>query len=169
MSGVALFEMASQYRQLLNTLSDGDFDLTTIQDTIEASGLVDDISSKAVGVEMVARTIEVHVPAIEAEIERLTALKKQRQNAAKGLRDYLKANMIATGITKIEAPLFKISLRANPPSVDVYEPGLIPASYMTQPATPLPVPNKALIAADIKAGKEIAGARLVTSQRLAVA
>ena len=113
MSGVALFEMASQYRQLLNTLSDGDFDLTTIQDTIEASGLVDDISSKAVGVEMVARTIEVHVPAIEAEIERLTALKKQRQNAAKGLRDYLKANMIATGITKIEAPLFKISLRKS--------------------------------------------------------
>jgi hypothetical protein len=168
MTGVALYEMAAGYRQLLNTLSEGDFDAQTIADTVEASGIVDDIAQKAAGIEMVARTMEMHTPALEAEIERLTALKKRRQAAAKGLRDYLRSNMQAVGITKLESPLFVIKLQNNPPSVDVFEPGLIPAEYMTQPKPPEPAPNKTAIAAAIKAGQDVPGAKLSQSQRLVV-
>jgi hypothetical protein len=168
MSNVALYEMAGAYRQLMETLSEGDFDATTIADTVEASGIVDDIAQKAAGIEMVARSLEVHVPAVDAEIERLTALKKRRQNAAKGLRDYLRANMQAMGITKLESPLFVIKLQNNPAAVDVFEPGLIPAEFMTQPAPPPPAPDKKAIAGALKAGIDIPGARLVQGQRLAI-
>lgn len=168
MTGVALYELTAGYRHLLDQLSEGDFDLTTISDTIEASGIVDDIAIKVAGIEIVARTMEMHTPALDAEIERLTALKKRRQNAAKGLRDYLLTNMQAMGITKLESPLFVIKLQNNPPSVDVYEPGLIPAEYMTKPVAPPPAPDKAAIAKSLKANTDVPGAKLVQSQRLVV-
>lgn len=168
MTGIALYEMAAGYRQLLNTLSEGDFDAQTIADTVEASGIVDDIAQKAAGIEMVARTMEMHTPALDAEIERLTALKKRRQAAAKGLRDYLRSNMQAMSITKLESPLFVIKLQNNPPSVDVFEPGLIPSEFMRQKPPPPAEPDKTLIGAALKLGKDVPGAKLAQSQRLVV-
>lgn len=168
MTGIALYHLTGQYQQLAERLSNMDLDVQTIADTIESTGLTDEIAEKATGIEMVARTMEMHTPAIDAEIERLTALKKQRQNAAKGLREYLRTNMIAAGIQKIESPLFKIKLQNNPPSVDVFEPALIPAEFMTQPKPPEPAPNKTAIAAAIKTGQDVPGARLTQSQRLVV-
>lgn len=169
MTGIALFEMTAQYRQLAEQLSNLDLDATTVADTIEASGIVDDIAQKATGIEMVARTMEMHNPAIDAEIERLKALKLHRVKAAQGLRDYLRNNMQAAGILKLESPLFKIRLQNNPPSVDVYEPKLIPIEYMTVPVAPPATPNKTAIAAAIKGGEEVPGAKLVQTQRLVVA
>ena len=168
MTSVALYTLVGQYQQLAERLSNLDLDATTVADTIEASGITDDIAQKATGIEMVARTMEMHTPAIDAEIERLQALKKQRQNAAKGLRDYLKTNMIAAGIDKIESPLFKIRLQNNPPAVDVFEAGLIPTEYMTYPEAPPAYPNKKAIADKLKAGTDIPGARLVQGQSLRV-
>jgi len=164
----ALYVLAAQYQHLADQLASMDLDATTVADTIEASGLVDDFSAKAVGIEMVARSMEMSAPAIDAEIDRLTALKKQRQKAAAGLRAYLLHNMQESGIEKLESPLFKISVRANPPAVDIFEPGLVPAEFMHQPAPPPPSPNKTAINAEIKEGREVQGARLTTSYRLEV-
>lgn len=168
MTGVALYALADQYKQLAERLASMDLDAQTVADTIEASGLTDEIAEKATGIEMVARTLEMHNPAIDVEIERLTALKKHRAKTAAGLREYLKDNMIATGIQKIDAPLFKIRLQNNPPKVDLFEPGLIPLEYMEQPEAPPPYADKAAIAKALKDGKEVPGARLVQGQRLAI-
>jgi len=168
MTSAALYTLTGEYLALMNTLADGDFDAQTIADTIEGSGLTEAIAEKACGVEMVARTIEMHVPAIDAEIERLTKLKKQRQTAASALREYLKRNMIAAGITKLESPLFKIKLQDNPPAVDIFDASLVPSEFMTQPAPPPPAPDKTAIKGAIKAGIEVPGARLTVAQRLVV-
>lgn len=168
MTGIALYHLAGEYQQLAERLSNMDLDAQTVADTIEGSGLTEAIAEKAQGIEMVARTMEMHTPAIDAEIERLSKLKKQRQAAAAGLREYLKTNMIASGIEKIEGPLFKIRLQNNPSAVDVFEPDLVPAEFMTQPAPPPPAPDKTAIKGAIKAGIEVPGARLTHGQRLVV-
>lgn len=168
MTEITLYTIADQYRQLADKLAHMDLDAQSVADTIEASGLLDDITEKASAIECVARTMEMHTPAIDAEIERLTALKKQRQKAAAALREYLKDQMIAMGITKIEAPLFKISLQDNPPAVDIYESGLLPLEYMVQPEPPPMAPDRRAIAAAIKSGKEVPGARLTKSKRLSI-
>lgn len=168
MTGIALYRLAGEYQQLAERLSNMDLDAQTIADTIEGSGLTEAITDKAMGVEMVARTMEMHVPAIDAEIERLAALKKQRVAAAAGLRAYLKKNMLDAGIDKIEGPLFKIKLQNNPAAVDIFEPGLLPAEFMTQPAPPPPAADKKAIAGALKAGIDVPGARLVQGQRLVV-
>lgn len=164
----SLYDLAGQYKQLAEKLESMNLDETTVLDTIESTGLVDSIAEKAAGCEMIARRFEAFTPAIDAEIERLTALKKQREHKAKCLREYIKAQMEVAGIDKIECPIFSIRIAKNPPAVDVYEIGLVQAEYMRQPETPPPVPDKKAIAAALKAGKEVQGARLTQSTKLKI-
>ena len=168
MNNVSLYQLSTDYQLLLARLSDADLDATTIADTIEASGLTDDITIKAQGIECVARTLEQFNPVIDAEIERLSMLKAGRVKKAQGLREYLKVNMIACGIDKIESPMFKIKLQNNPPAVDIFEPGLVQGEFMKQPATPPPVPDKIAIKSAINAGIDVQGCRLTHGVRLVV-
>lgn len=164
----ALYDLAGQYRQLADRLAHMDLDAATVADTIEASGLTDEISTKAQGVLLVAKSAEQYLPAIEAEIARLTALKKRHERIAQGLRDYLRHNMQAAGIERIDCPLFAVSLRANPAAVEVWDEAQVPASYWHTPE-PKPAISKSAVAAELKAGREVAGCRLTQSTRLVVA
>ena len=165
----SLFSLTNQYLELADTLAAGDFDIATIADTIEASGLQDDIAQKAQGLEYVARSAEAYLPAIEAEIARLQALKAHRVKVAAGLRQYLLDSMQRMQIERIDCPLFAISIRKNPPSVDVFDQLQVPMGYMVTPLPPPDRPDKALIKEALKAGKDVPGARMVQSVRLAVA
>ena len=167
----SLFNLTGQYLELAHKLADADFDAATIADTIEASGIVDDIAAKCQGVEFVARGAEAHNAAIDAEIERLQALKAHRVKTAQGLRDYIKRSMEALEIERIECPLFQISIRKNPSAVDVFDVLSLPSQYMVTPKPKPPVaePDKKAIAAALKAGKDVPGAKLTQSTRLAVA
>lgn len=165
----ALYAITGEYAQLMHRLDSLDLDAQAIADTIEASGLTEALQDKAQGVEIVARMAVQHVPAIDAEIARLQALKKAREAVADGLRDYIKRCMEAAGIEKIECPLFKITIAKNPPAVEVIDPLSIPAQFMAVPEPKPPAPDKKAIAAAIKAGQDVPGARLTQSTRLKVA
>ena len=166
----ALYNISSQYLQLSETLADSDFDLATIDDTIEASGLIDDFTDKAQALEFVARGALAHNPAIDAEIARLTALKARRESIAAGVRKYLLDNMVRTGITKLTCPFFSISIQNNPPAVDVYDPLSLPPEFWRtpEPKPPVAAPDKNAIKAHLQAGLEVQGAKLTQSVRLVV-
>lgn len=163
----ALYHLAGQYKQLAEQLATMDLDAQTVADTIEASGLVDDIQTKAQGVLMVAKSAEQYLPAIDAEIERLQALKARHAKVAAGLREYLKTHMLGAGIQRIDCPLYQITLRNNPPAVDVFDAEQIPAGYWHTPE-PKPAISKTQIAAALKAGTDVPGARLVVNTRLEI-
>lgn len=167
----SLYNLTGQYLALAHTLADGDFDADTIRDTIEASGIVDNITDKCQAIEFVARGAEAHNAAIDAEIARLKALKEHRTKTAQGLREYIKTSMEAMGIERIECPLFAITIKKNPPAVDIFDQLSLPSKYMVtpEPKPPVAAPDKKLIAADIKAGIDVPGARLTQGTRLAVA
>ena len=165
-----LYQLAGQYKQLAEQLSNLDLDSQTVADTIEASGIVDSLQDKAQGVLLVAKSAEIYIPAIDAEIERLQALKAKHQKVAQGLRDYLKLNMEQAGIDKIECPLFQITIRKNPPSVDVFDDKQIPEYWVTpEPKPPVAAISKTLLSKAIKAGAEVPGARLVQGTKLVIA
>lgn len=170
MNSIALYQLTGQYQALMHQLDGMDLDAQTIADTIEASGLTDALQDKAQGIEMVARAAVQYVPALDAEIARLQALKAARERVAQGLRDYLKKNMEAAEIEKIECPFFKITIAKNPPAVDVFDPLSLPSFYMVtpEPKPPVAAPDKKAIAAAIKAGQEVPGARLVQGTRLKI-
>ena len=164
----ALYKISNQYLQLAEKLADLDLDVTTIEDTIESSGLVDDFTDKAQALEFVARGAVAYNPAIDAEIARLTALKASRERVAAGLRKYLLENMVRTGISKIACPLFSISIANNPPSTEIYDPLSLPPDCLRLPEPKPPVPDKAFIKSVLLAGVDVPGARLVQSQRLVI-
>jgi hypothetical protein len=170
MSAVTLYELTAQYQQLAEELAGLDLDAQTVADTIEASGITDALAVKAQAIEHIARAAELHAPVIDAEIARLQALKARRQKIAEGLRDYLKRNMEAAGIERIDCPLFRLSIRKNPAAVDVFDEKQVPLTLWSAPAPkpPEPKPDKKAIAARIKAGEDVPGARLVQATRLHV-
>jgi len=167
----ALYALTNQYLALAEKLSDGDFDAATIADTIEASGITDEIAEKAQGLEYVARGAEAHNLAIDAEIARLQALKQHRMKVAAGLRGYLLDNMQRMQIERIDCPMFSISIRKNPPAVEIFDQLSLPAQFMVvpEPKPPVAAPDKKAIAAAIKAGQDVPGAKLVQGVRLNVA
>lgn len=171
MTELKLYEISGQYRQLAEKLAGMDLDATTIADTIEASGLTDALQEKAQGVELVARAAEIHCPAIDAEIARLQALKAHRQKIAQGLRDYLKAQMEVAGIERIACPLFQLSIKKNPPAVEVLDEDMIPSGFWVTPEPKPPEPriDKKALAKALKEGADLPGVRLVQHTRLEVA
>lgn len=166
----ALYVLTDNYLKLAETLADGDFDLTTIHDTIEASGITDEIAVKAQGVEYVARGAEAHNAAIDAEILRLQALKARRCKTAENLRAYIKTSMEHAGIQKIECPMFSISIKSNPPAVEIIDPLSLPAEYWRtpEPKPPVAAPDKAAIKVALQAGIDVIGARMTQSTRLSI-
>lgn len=166
----ALYVLTNQYLELAEKLADGDFDAQTIADTIEASGISDELAVKAQGIEFVARGAEAHHATIDAEIARLTALKAHRQKVADGLRAYLKDNMERAGIEKIECPLFRLTIKKNPPSVELLDTSALPAEFWRtpEPKPPVAAPDKTAIKTALAAGVVVPGARLVQGTRLEV-
>jgi hypothetical protein len=98
----------------------------------------------------------------------MAARRKAIENRAEGLRRYVLTSMQVAGVQKIECPFFKLAIQNNPPAVDVFEPGLIPAEFMKQEPPPPPEIDKAAIKEAIKAGREVPGAKLSQGQRLAI-
>ena len=166
----SLYILAAEYRALLDTLADGDFDAATVADTIEASNLPDDLASKAQNIEYAARNEEADIPAIDAEIERLQARKAGKLKTAQGLRDYLLTCMQVANEQKIETPMFSFCQRKNPAAVVLEDEKLLPAEYwrMPEPKPPVAMPDKAAIKAAIQSGNDVPGAKLVQAIKLTV-
>ncbi|WP_434706880.1 siphovirus Gp157 family protein [Pseudomonas sp. D4-18] len=103
---------------------------------------------KADNIVMLRRNIESDVTAIENEIERLTELKRIKNNSVAEITDYLRRNMEAAGLKSIKRPLFTITLAQGKEKVIVDKEDELPEDYVV-PKTTF-APDKAAIAAKLK-------------------
>lgn len=165
MNSLTLYDLKGQWRDLADKLADMDLDAQTIADTIEGSEVQCALEEKAQGYEMIARSFEAPIPAIDAEIKRLQAMKKASQNRADVLRKRLHDAMVELQIGKITCPLFEVRRQKNPVAVEVYNADLIPFEFWK---TPSPEIDKAGLKAALQAGREIEGARLTQGEGLRV-
>jgi len=161
-----LYEITATYRNDARRLADLDLPAEVVTDTLDA--MSGELEVKAQNVVMFARDLQATAAAIKEAEAQMAKRRKALENRAQHLLDYVQGCMETAEIHKIECPYFRLSIAATPPSVDVYEPGLIPSEYMHQPEPPPPSPNKTAIAAAIKAGHEVPGARLKRGTRLAI-
>ena len=147
-----LYEITPQLVELSNM----DASDEAVRDTLEAVQM--EFNDKAVAIVKVAESLDADTSAIDAEIERLKARKQVIVNRKQQLRDYLLYNMEATGIKKIDCPLFTVTLRQGVESVEIIDQSQIPNEYVTVEV--VEKPDKAAIKAAIKSGKEVTGAIL---------
>ena len=148
-----LYELTSDYLELLNLLEDPDGDPQAIEDTLE--GLDYEIELKADGYAKIIAQLDADASAADAEIKRLQTRKKRMRNSRDRLKKALAGAMIATGKRKIKTELFSFSIRKTPARVVIdekYE--NLPEKYLI-PQDPEIDRNK--IKDDIKAGKDLSG------------
>lgn len=152
-----LHEITSEMREIAEM---DDMPEDAIRDTLESvQGQFDD---KAKTIATVSVNMNSDIQAIELEIDRLNKRKQFILNRDKSLREYLKTNMIATGIKKIACPLLTITLAKGRDILSIDSEGMIPDEYMRVKTEVQP--DKKRLLADLKQGKDIPGVSIRQSE-----
>ena len=153
----SLYELTGQFKELAVLMDGADEDLAiAVRDTLGA--IEAEFNDKALAVSRVILNMDGDIEAVDAEIARLEERKRLLSNRKGQIIDYLRENMEAAQITKISCPLFTITLAKGRNSVVVDDEKLLPDDLVSVKVTT--TPNKKAIADQLKAGKEIKGARL---------
>jgi uncharacterized protein with gpF-like domain len=161
----SLYKLKDEYLALENMDSDDDKDFS---EALENSMLdiKDDFNEKGISIIKMAKNVKSQAAAIDVEIKNMQARKSSLLNKDKALREYLKINMIDSGISKISCPFFEISIRGAKEAVIIDSVEDIPKEYKEYEVIEK-VPKNALYAA-LKAGVVIKGAHLKENKSLTI-
>lgn len=166
MTNLTLYSIADQYLADIEKLQDMELDEQTLTDTLE--GLSGELEVKATNVAMFIRNLESSAEQIKMAEKQMADRRKALEARADRVKQYLKDNMIRTGISKIDSPFFTLSIRNNPESVEVINQDMIPPEYFNVPPPPPAVLDKMAVKKAIQSGVEVEGARLTRSQSLQI-
>lgn len=154
-----LYELTGQLIAL-NAMADDPEMAEAVTDTLE--GLNMELSEKAEKIMYLVANRDSDIDALDNEINRLTARKKQINNFKNSLKEYLRFNMEASNTSKIECPLFTITLAAGRDIAIIDDSDLLPDEYVKVETTVTPVSADILKA--LKAGETVTGAHIEKSQ-----
>lgn len=161
-----LYALTSQHRAL-EALSVEETDEAALQAMYTTlDGLEGEIQVKAQSVAAHVLNVEAMATAAMDASKKLCERAKRIQRRADAMRQYLLHNMESVGLTKIESPEFTLSVRKNPPSVQVIDDKAVPQEYWVQSPAPPPSIDKRRIGAELKLGQTVAGCELAHSTRL---
>ena len=133
----ALFVLADEYAAAAHALAQTDLDDETVRDTLE--GLAGDLETKSTNVAMFVRNLEAVAEKMAEAEASIAARRKAIEKRAAKVREYLKENMEKATMTKIECPYLALTIKKNPPAVEVLdgvEVGLeepFPGGFMNPP------------------------------------
>ena len=155
-----LYQITQSTQQLLEMLSEGEIPEDVYKDTVDALGAenaIDDVV-KAI------RNKQAEAEAFKAEADRLIEKKQAAEKAIDSMKKLILDYMRATDQKKTGTGLFTVSRRSSK-SCELTDETKIPEQYLIpQPAKI----NKKAILAELKEGKEIAGARLKESESIMI-
>jgi hypothetical protein len=166
MPNLTLYEVAQEYREIAAALESLDLDEQTIADTLE--GALFPVEQKSIAVASVMRNIGAVANAYKDHAKAAKDKADALQKRADWLKSYLLRTMEACGVKEISRDALTIKLKKCPASVEIYDEKQIPVAYMRQPETPPAEPDKKAMSDAMKAGEEIAGARLVQRNRIEI-
>jgi len=164
---MTLYELTSDYLNLLELAEDPDIDEQAFLDTLE--GIEGALEDKADNYAKIMRMLEADTKGIKAEEDRLSARRKTIEDNIKRMKQSLQTMMELTGKTKFKTQLFSFNVQNNPASVVMDEPDVanIPERFLKYKD---PEIDRKAIKDAIKAGDEDAMdiAHLEQSQSLRI-
>ena len=150
-----LYDIAEIYENLENI--DDEVAVATAMDAVDAA-----LEEKLESTAKVIRNLEAEAEALEAEEKRLKARKTAVRNRIADIKGYVQENLEAMGKDKVTSGIFKWSIQANAPSVNILDESLIPDAYWKIERKPM----KTEIKKAIEAGELTEGAELVRTKSL---
>ncbi len=154
-----LYELAQNYAEI----QEMDLDEQTFLDTLES--IQDTAEDKVKNIVKWIRNLKGDNTAIKEEETRLKNKRIANENKIKALSLYLEDFLKTSGLTRLKAGLFTISLQNNPSSLEIYDATLIPEQYLKPQA---PVYDTQTIKDLLKQGEEIPGATLKHTKGLRI-
>lgn len=160
----ALYEIANEYTDLFNKLSEDGFDEATIDDTL--SPITKSFEEKAKNVVSWVNNVSSELETLENHQKNIQDRIKKRKSEIEFYRNYIKNNMIRMEIKSIKCPLFDISIKNSIPKLIKDDEMSIPSEYIkTETITKI---DDAKLKNDIKNGLVVAGAHLEETQALTI-
>ena len=117
------------------------------------------ITEKAGNLGRWIRNLDGNIEAVESEITRLKKRKEVNGHLQARLKAYLKDSMEKAGMDKIDTGIMVLAIQKNPPSVELVDETMIPASYKDVIPEQYVISKKRILEA-LKAGEEVKGAVL---------
>lgn len=140
--------------------------LENIDDEVAVAAAMDSVNAaleeKLESTAKVIRNLEAEADGLEAEEKRLKARKMAVKNRIADIKGYVQQNLEAMGKDKVTSGIFKWSIQANAPSVNILDESLIPDAYWKIERKPM----KTEIKKAIEAGELTEGAELVRTKSL---
>ncbi len=166
MHNLTLYEINQDYMQALDMFTDPETDipLEAAMDTLD--GIEGQLQDKVVNVAKFMQNLDATAKAIKEAEQKMAKRRKAIENRAQWFKDYLKNNMQAAGITKIESPWFNLAIQKNPEAVEITNEELLPDDFKTEVVT-IKI-DKAAIKQVIKDGVSVPGAVLIQGTRLSI-
>ena len=154
-----LYEIPAAYHQLDQLAQDG-------EDVSSALAALDgELTQKAEAVVYVLRNIDAEADAYASEIKRLTERKRTAEANAERLRGYVRSTMETSGIARIKAGTFSITLGEGAEKVEIDDESALPDEYVRIARSP----NRAAILASYRETGEIpVGVRIERGTRLVI-
>jgi ABC-type transporter Mla subunit MlaD len=160
------FELAAQYRQLAELLAERHDDEQLIADTLESVSAP--LDEQLENLAKMVRNIEAASSGVQQTIASLEARHAALQRAADRGRKLILDLMQAARRDRATTALFSLAVKKNPPLVVIDCEAELPPTYLTYHQPPPPTPNKKAIAAALKTGAAVPGARSEQGVRLEI-
>lgn len=126
---VSLYQIQNEYLQIVDTLiENGGEESPELKELIEINK--EQLQTKGVCYGFIVKQLEANNDMIDAEIERLTKIRKSNSNAIDRLKTNLSTAMQIFEVEKLETPLIKISFR-NSESVEITNESMIADKFKT--------------------------------------
>jgi hypothetical protein len=158
----ALYHIEQELNEINETLINSGGELSPELETRLAI-TQEELATKATNYGFVILQNQSEIDIIEAEIKRLTAIKKSLDATNEKLKDAVSFAMQNYGLTEVKAPTLKLSFRQSE-SVEITDENKLNAKYFSYK----PTVDKTAIKSDIKSGLVVDGAQIITKQNLQV-
>lgn len=160
----SIFQISQEYLDISETLIQSGGEVTP---ELEQALMLnkEELEVKGAGYGFIIKHIESECDIIDAEIERLSKLKKYRQNAIDRLKQTLSGAMKLHEITEIKTPLLKINFRKSE-SIEIDDMKLLDRKFIN--VKHVETADKAAIKDAIKAGEAVLGATLHNNLNLQI-
>ena len=159
-----LFNIQHEYLLLVNQIIENGGEVTPQQE-LNLQITRDQLQDKGTNYAFVIKKLDAECDIIDAEIKRLSELKKVRQNACERLKSNISHAMQIFEVDKIESPLIKLSFRKSQ-SVNVADVNSLPSEYKTIKVTE--TADKLKIKQALLNGEKIEGCEIINSQNLQI-
>lgn len=161
-----LYELTQDFNELFELIDSEDFDLETLEDTIQ--GIEGNIEIKVENIARMIRNWEAQAVAMEAEEKRLRESKKALENRVIRMKDYVLESMSVMGKDKITTAIGNVCRQKNPPSVEVFDMRMVPEAFIYVPPVEPRVDKKAILDTYKMSGQEVQGTRVVQGYHLRI-